>query len=79
MAELGVNESWGCLGASVAFICILVHRDTQHLSLGSQVFACLDGIREITMQLYMYITLYYNYISLLLQYHKLYTNTHLSV
>ena len=31
------------------------------------------------MQLNMYITLYYNYISLLLQHHKLYINTHLSV
>ena len=31
------------------------------------------------MQLDMYITLYYNYISLLLQYHKLYIYTHLSV
>ena len=31
------------------------------------------------MQLDMYITLYYNYISLLLQYYKLYIYTHLSV
>ena len=31
------------------------------------------------MQINMYITLYYNYIFLLLQNHKLYINTHLSV
>ena len=35
---------------------------------------------EDTMQLYlMKITVYYNSLSLLLQYHKLYINTHLSV
>ena len=50
-----------------------------HLSLCSLVFACLGGIRETDMQLNMYITLYYYYRFLSLQYHKLYTNTHLSV
>ena len=60
-------------------VCVLVHHDTQHSSSSSLVFTCLGTIREETMQLYMYITLYYNYIYLLLQYHKLYINTHLSV
>ena len=58
---------------------IMVHHDTQCSSSGSLVFAHLGGIREKNMQLNMYITLYYSYISLLLQYHKLYINTHLSV
>ena len=40
----------------------------------------LARIKKDTMQLYLInITLYYNYISLLIQYHKLYINTHLSV
>ena len=56
-----------------------MHCDTQFSSLGSLVFTHLGGMREKTMQCYMYITLYYNYISLLLQHHKLYINTHLSV
>ena len=57
-----------------------MHHDTQCSSLGSLVFACLGSIKKDTMQLYVtYIILYYNYIPLLLQYHKLYINTHLSV
>ena len=80
MAVLGVNESLGCLGVRCQmYICILVHHNTQHSSLGSLVFAHLGSIREKTIQLYMYITHYYNYISLLLQYHKSYIDTHLSV
>ena len=58
---------------------ILVHHDTQCSSLGSLVFACLGSMRNKIMQLNMHITLYYNYISLLLQHHRLYINTHLSV
>ena len=45
-----------------------MHHDTQHSSLGSLVFAHLGGIQEIEIQL-MYITIYYYYIFLLLQYH----------
>ena len=56
-----------------------MHCNTQCSSSGSLVFTHLGCMREKTMQLYMYMTLYYNYISLLLQYHKLYINTHLSV
>ena len=44
--------------------------DTQCLSSGSLVFACLGSMRKKAMQLYVYINLYYNYIPLLLQYHK---------
>ena len=51
----------------------------QCLALGSLVFAHLASIRKNTMQLNMYMTLYYNYISLSLQYHKTCINTHLSV
>ena len=36
------------------YICILVHHNTQCLSLGSLVFAYLGGMREKTRQLYMY-------------------------
>ena len=57
----------------------MVHRNTQCSSLGSLVFACLDGIGDTNMQLDTYMILYYNYIFLLLQYHILYINTHSSV
>ena len=39
----------------------------------------LRWYRETNMQLNMYLILYYSYIFLLLQYHILYINTHLSV
>ena len=56
-------------GYSVAYmILIWMHCDTQCSSLGSLVFTHLGSIQEIKMQL-MYITIYYYYIFLLLQYH----------
>ena len=47
-----------------------MHCDTQCLSSGSVVFACLGSMRKKAVGLNVYVTLYYNYISLLLQYHK---------
>ena len=50
------------------------------LIFGFSFLQVLAGIKKDTMWLYLIdITLYNNYISLLLQYHKLYINTHLSV
>ena len=80
MAVLSVSESYGCPGVRCHMYIYVGALQYTTLIFGFSFLWVLAGIKKDTMQMYVIdLTLYYNYKSLLLQYHKLYINTHLSV